>query len=1273
MSKQPSSRPTALLSSCLLALTIAGAGCTHQGTPPDIRQARDILKITPVTPADYLGRGWARFVRGNDLRGALDDFTQAAKTLTAGKNKAQANLGAGLALLLQADFAAAGEAVLDAVEAAPGTPGGLAAAIQLREIVYQIPGGHERISARVRKLISGGQAGLECARALRLILLEGARRRGDWPATRAMEAEMGVVPLWRVGFPFGRHPLLDFDRAFLPQTGPLTTTRERPLSTRRADQGLLSIESYGRQGVAFAESFFEVRCQDSCKRDLALRIRSDEPWAAFLDDSPVAVYDSHRRRLPRVARMRFAVGPGWHRLLLKVPVSRAGTGLAAEMTGAGGEPAKVVWWDEAASLAGRAPVYRPGLLEKPTTILSAGDLAAGRAGVKDSNLLQYILAALLVWENGDPGQARDLLARALQRVPDSSLLHFLQGLLALEDDDLPPPIDRTISRENLARAVAACPQAALAEFRLMLLPGAEQDDEQALDVLTRLEANKPGRFLWPYFRGDLLSKLGWDQAAGSAYNRALGILPDNADLLRRMFQRALHAGSADRATQLAKRLEALGIFEGLADFWIAREREDRAQEILEAAVHANPARLENTLALCDLLAGQSHAGDALKLIDEASLLATRDPRLLDRRANLLDVLGRRDEAQATLVARVAFAPWDLAARRAADAAAGSSHIRLVGEERIDAKDLIEEFLKSQTVVQGDSALVLDQTSIEIGRDGSSVARTHTIARVLTPAGLERWGEIDPPASGANLEKLRTIKADGRIFDAEAIPGKDSISLKQLQIGDFVEIEALSGSPSTGPVDGSGSWLGKRWYFRAPATSVFRSLYSVALPRGAKLEIDAHGKTPAPAVRDQGDFEIAVFREHDLPLIAPEPDAVPLDEYAPFIQLGFGTNWSDLRDILRIGLDKACLPAPELKRALSQIAGKGDPQERLRRVFHWVTRNIRQAGEFANFGEPAPHILLRREGNRLILLAALVREMGLSPRVYLARTSTDSHVDYRFPNPGTYRHGLLAVTTGGHTFWMDPGARFNAFDVLYPFVAGGQAVEATSSAGAGPFARLPASHGQPLIRSIRLEMTLAASGDLSGRGTESIPTAQAPAFRALLSSFSPNRRRQALEAGLGNYFSGARLESYKIRNLANPDLPLVIEYDLNVPGFAHLQAGSLVIREGFYPYRLGQGLAHSQSRSLPLMIGAETRTATSVVLRLPKGARPQLPPPADFAAPLSKFSYRSGAQDDLMTIEKTLLVKAGRVAPADYPAFRDFCRRVDTIDDREIVINLSGGV
>jgi len=43
--------------------------------------------------------------------------------------------------------------------------------------------------------------------------------------------------------------------------------------------------------------------------------------------------------------------------------------------------------------------------------------------------------------------------------------------------------------------------------------------------------------------------------------------------------------------------------------------------------------------------------------------------------------------------------------------------------------------------------------------------------------------------------------------------------------------------------------------------------------------------------------------------------------------------------------------------------------------------------------------------------------------------------------------------------------------------------------------------------------------------------------------------------------------------------------------------------------------------------------------------------------------------DRLIIEKALQVKAGRVPPRDYPAFRDFCQQVDRKDTEEIVIEL----
>ena len=45
------------------------------------------------------------------------------------------------------------------------------------------------------------------------------------------------------------------------------------------------------------------------------------------------------------------------------------------------------------------------------------------------------------------------------------------------------------------------------------------------------------------------------------------------------------------------------------------------------------------------------------------------------------------------------------------------------------------------------------------------------------------------------------------------------------------------------------------------------------------------------------------------------------------------------------------------------------------------------------------------------------------------------------------------------------------------------------------------------------------------------------------------------------------------------------------------------------------------------------------------------------------------KDNRLVIEKALQVKAGRVPPDRYPAFRDFCQQVDRKDTEEIVIEL----
>jgi len=1249
-------------------LLFAGIGaCAHAPGLMDLpaERCKEVLASPPETPAQFLQRGWARLVSKNDLCGALEDFKKAHGSFAPDQGSLQAlgKLGEGFVNLVRADLDAGLGAFLEALEANPQAPEGLAAAVQLRELAYQINGGHERIIDRLRSLLdSTPPPPPETARELRKILYEGALRKGDWAGVDRISTEMGVPPFWKTAHPFGRYPLVDFDSAFPPEQAPLSSLKKPRTVPAWPQSGVLVLDGEGREGLLYAETFFRTRSPVS----LSLRIESDESWTLLVDDVPLHTRAGHRQTLARVVHLPIGVAAGWHRLVLKIPLREQETQLSVELTAADGRPAPVEWWTEGQA----GPDYPAGSRINPVPAEPAmRSRLADRARKHPGDPLAPMLAAHLDWEDGDLSAAKRHLATALQRAPEFALPHYLLGLLLLDDPTIPFRIDMVQSRKHLQRALRLCPDMLLARFRLALLDMEEGKYPEALATLEELKARRPGVFIWSFFQGSIYEKLGWQLETERAYRAALAVLPDHHESLRRLLARAISNGAAAEATRLAAAMESLGHWEqSLVKLWISRNQFDRARSLLTRIIGRFPSFLEPHLALFDLLVDRDDLRAAEEAIARAERVRPTNPDVLERRADLLERLGRTDAARAQRRRLVSMMPWDPGVRLAWSVAAqAAGEIRLAGEQRFDASQVIAEYRSSGFRPGGNALLVLDSTAIEVAPDGSSLERVHMIAQVLTSEGLEYWGEVKDVPANALVGEIRTIKADGRQIDAEPIPGKESISLPALQVGDFVEVSYLQG------IRGSGNaYVARRWYFRTPGMPIFRSRYSVAVPAGTKLMVDAHGAAPRPALRREGDFDVRVWTRKNSPMILPEPNAPPSDEYTPFVQVGFGFDWKDARDRMRAALELAIRPTPELTRFAREASreGSGDLQ-RLEDLFRAVCTQIRQVGRTDDLTEPASHVLARREGNRLVLLTALLRTLGYQPRVLLVRTVGSSRVGYQLPNRTTYRYGLVALEVGGQQIFLDPSNRYNTFGVVYPFLQGMRALDITSAAESDPFVRIPEYTRQYLAREIKLDLELGEDGTLQGSGHERITTSQAAQYRELLVSLSPGQRQQILQAGLGNYFSGAVLEEHEIAGLEDPDQPLVLQYRLKVPRFARRHGNTLVIQDGFYPYRLAASLIAKPERKLPLLLGDETRTDSHISLALPRGARVRLSKPVYLQAPLSTFSLAVSQKDGRLIIEKALQVKAGRVPPKDYPAFRDFCQQVDRKDTEEIVIELSG--
>ena len=83
--------------------------------------------------------------------------------------------------------------------------------------------------------------------------------------------------------------------------------------------------------------------------------------------------------------------------------------------------------------------------------------------------------------------------------------------------------------------------------------------------------------------------------------------------------------------------------------------------------------------------------------------------------------------------------------------------------------------------------ILDRTVMRVFPTGARLTLTHNIIRVQNKDGIDKWGEVAIPES-ADVLLLRNVKADGTTRDPEEIAEKQSVSVPDLEPGDFVEFE-----------------------------------------------------------------------------------------------------------------------------------------------------------------------------------------------------------------------------------------------------------------------------------------------------------------------------------------------------------------------------------------------------------------------------------------------------------------------------------------------------
>jgi tetratricopeptide (TPR) repeat protein len=1256
---------------CRLALVGACAtlviSCGPPG-PPRGPQAPDLAALRDAARRQA-ENGEARAVR--DL-GWLELLTGGPEAATAAFDRAlrqapddpAALLGAALVRDDDGDFAAARPLWLRLLRALAARPVDAALAPAAEVAVAALAGSAEEIPGEGGLATALGDLPLdrlppEARRGALELRARVLRRRGAEDKAVVIDAALGCAPRWKVVGPYGTLAHLELGRRFPPDDAAWrgaidTRPGGRPLELRDAPgRGCrVAVESQtGRAGVMYALTQVEMRA----RAEVLLTVASEVDLLVLVDGVTVLRRDDPTRYQPRRMAVRFELPAGSHRLVVKL----GSTGQRGEariyLTTPGGLPVPGLAFAD--PLAGRGGAAAPQRVEP----VAPPEPLPPRA--PPSGLVDLYLAAAAAYLAGDGDRTDALVGRLLQSAPG-----FVSGLLlraesALADPGRPAAVTLATARAALLKVLAVAPRSAGALVELARL---DQHEERPRDALQRLEqarALRPERARIDLMRSEVLEGRGWDREAELALDEAERKHPESCRLLEARVSVLHKRRDGPGLVKLARRLRACNA-ESEHPAQSLREADDLGGAVAEyrRLLALDPQREQVRSDLAEVLL---QTGDAAGAAHELRLLVRAHPRRASYRVRLADALlagGDPAAARRALHDGIAHTPEAAELHRALEA------LGLPGaldRWRLDGRTVIADFEKAGRRYADPAVYLLDRTVTRVFPGGARLTLTHNIIKVLTKEGAEHSGEVHVPEN-ADVLLLRTVKRDRTTREPEEVAGKRTVSVPDLEVGDYVEMEYVV--PEEPLPAFPGGFLAERFFFRSFEAPLDRTEYVVVTPAGMALTIDARNGAPRAEERTADGLTIREWRRRGVRQAVPEPLAPPAVETLPSVRVGAGVTHVGFRDAVREQIYGLTRANAELRALATRLCGKAPTQRDCARAVHgFVVKHI-QPGD----GGGATAALAQRQGNRLILSATLLREAGLRVEPWLVKSRTQA-VD---PVPGSpaplevadFADTVLRAEADGQPLFLDPRGRRSPFAYLGPALRGALGMRL---AGDGPlFATVPSRGVGQDLRVVELTVALRPDGSARVRARERLTGIGAQEWRESLDQMPGDQINKEFEQRwLGYFFAGATLDRLAVEGRGDPSQELVLAYDFTLARLGRRTGQRVSLPVAFFALELAKRYVAVAQREYPLVVLEHPPTELRVTVELPAGARATVPAAVVLSSDFGRFAWRGRVAGDRVTLERRSAVPLGRVAPAAYRSFVGFAAAVDQTEAREVEIAL----
>lgn len=1126
----------------------------------------------------------------------------------------------------------------------------IAAAMGTVAIRDRIDGFHERFEEIRGSLDGPGALPPEALFQLRNLALGLSMRRGTRAETAARLEEIGCLTRWEIAGPFGPNTWDTYDEGDRGQPvpaaedswpdrvdlGPGRGTRE----VERRSWDTCSVVAAHRalpvEGVSVARSTITL---DS-EAEILFRLETGSSARVF--GGGVLLHEKEIRT-------------GWPSSVewFSARLAAGGTDITVELANPDGPPS----FSLVATRQDGTPVESgfPGVVS-PLGTASPGQARKPRPSADGG--LPSRLATLRIavwWEDRD--MADEILGDLFARGDQGALLVELEAMARLVDRSIPGEVTYEEARASMETALGMEPRLLQSRLFVSSLEAADGRPDRAWRMLEEGVDLSPDEPHLLERKAEIASSMGWIEQLGSAVEDLERALPsscgplawrlvhsrltnrfdiamETADEIRKCDSRS--AARAEELTRAQRFEEALAEYRRLADL--------SPNEALYRHDTANAARA---------------LGDTASYIEETARsleLAPGDPDTASGAADALASIGRREEAVELLESLKSRTPGP---HPILDRAIATLFGRDVYSDlRIDGPSLVARYESSGARYDTASVWVLDRAVHVVERDGGRTEIVHSVAHLKTDEAIESHGEISLPP-GALVLTMRTLKKDGRILEPEEIPNKGTISLPDLEPGDFVEWEYATFEPPSAVFPGGFDTA--RFYFQDFDTAFHRSEMILISPAEMEVRIDPRGACPAPSTVERGSLLFRTWRVRGTIPRNREPMGPAPSEYLPSVRVISGGDWGAVCARVRDMLADRSRPTSSLDAAagaLREDPVSEGPEERASRAYQLVMERVEETGDIF---EQASYALERGTGNRARTFAALMAADGRDARLALVRplgyddTATDA--------PTLEILNRAAVLLDGET-WVSFDQDGAPFGYLPPDLRSRPALLVDEC----EFVSTDCGAVEDDSRAIEVDLLIHENGDAEARIVERFTGLHAAGWRETLDEIPGSRLEQAFQEDyLASLIPGATLERLETPDGEDPSAPVTLEYEITVPGFAR-EAGDGLSATLPFPSDLLKAIGGLPARGTTLVLSAPHTSSVAYTVTAPAAwtistdARP------------GEIAWERGAAEteirvtgEKLEATRSTRLESGRVSATKYPSLLEFATGADELSTIVITI------